>query len=97
MMLVQVSKHAERRLIERCGLNKKSVQRIAERAFEYGITHSDTKGNLHKWVDSLYFRNRNANNIRLYGDKAYIFAGDILVTVLQIPSNLRNDMKSLTK
>lgn len=97
MVSVQVSKHAEKRLIERCGLNKRSVQRIAEKAFTHGIVHKDTKGNLHKWVDSLYFRNRSANNIRLYGDKAYIFAGDILVTVLQIPSNLRNDMKSLTK
>lgn len=92
---IQVSKHAETRLRERCGINRKSAQRIAEKAFNDGIQHSQTKGNLKKWVTSLYFNNKAANNIRLYGDKAYIFGGEVLITVLQIPSNLRNDMRSL--
>ena len=94
-MEIQVSKHAETRLRERCGINRKSAQRIAEKAFNDGIQHSQTKGNLKKWVTSLYFNNKAANNIRLYGDKAYIFGGEVLITVLQIPSNLRNDMRSL--
>lgn len=92
---IQVSKHAETRLRERCGINRKSAQRIAEKAFNEGIQHSQTKGNLKKWVTSLYFNNKAANNIRLYGDKAYIFGGETLITVLQIPSNLRNDMRAL--
>lgn len=95
--MIWVSRHAEHRLQERCGINKKSVQRIAERAFTDGIQHADTKGNLHKWVDSLFFKNRTANNIRLYGDKAFIFAGYNLVTVIQIPANLRNGLKALTR
>ena len=41
--------------------------------------------------------NKNANNIRLYGDKAYIFCGDVLVTVIQIPNDLKKDMKSMIK
>ena len=96
-MEVQVSKHAEKRLRERCGLNSKSCNRMANRAFESGIKHKETKGKLCKWIDSLYFRDGSANNIRLYGDKAYIFCNDILVTVIQIPSDLRNDMKVLVK
>nr|DAY91531.1 MAG TPA: hypothetical protein [Caudoviricetes sp.] len=36
----------------------------------------------------MYFYNQTANNIRLYGDKAYIFAGSTLVTVIQIPPDL---------
>lgn len=94
-MEITVSKHAETRLRERCGINRKSAQRIAEKAFNDGTQHSQTKGNLKKWVTSLYFNNKAANNIRLYGDKAYIFGGETLITVLQIPSNLRNDMRSL--
>ena len=96
-MEIQVSKHAEKRLRERCGLNNKSLNRMANKVFECGIKHSDTKGKLCKWVDSLYFHNKQANNIRLYGDKAYIFCGSTLVTVIQIPSDLRNDMKVLVK
>jgi hypothetical protein len=94
-MAIQVSKHAEMRMKERCGINKRSAQKIAEKAFTNGYTHSQTKGNLRKWVTSLYFNNKSANNIRLYGDKAYIFTDEMLITVLQLPSNLRNDMRSL--
>ena len=95
--MVEVTKHAEKRLIERCGLNKKSIQRIANKAFNDGIRHGQTKGSLKKWVDGLYFTNKTANNIRLYGDKAFIFTNERLITVIQIPSNLRNDMKVLLK
>ena len=52
------------------------------------MTHSETTGNLKKWVDSLYFYNETANQVRLYGDKAYIFHNQELITVIQIPQNL---------
>ena len=70
---------------------------MAQKAFDNGITHSQTKGRLNKWVTSLYFRNKSANKIRLYGDKAYIFAGKTLVTVIQIPTDLTKNMKSMVK
>lgn len=95
--MIEISKHAFKRLSERSGLSKKAAQRMAEKAFTQGITHSETKGNLNKYVTKLYFNNTNANNIRLYGDKAFIFAGNTLVTVLQIPSSLTKDMKSMIK
>ena len=95
--MVDVSNHAARRLKERCGLNKKSIQRMADKAFMDGIKHSDTKGRLNKWVTSIFFYNKAANNIRLYGDKAYIFAGNILVTVIQIPGDLFKDVNAMVK
>ena len=70
---------------------------MAQKAFDNGITHSQTKGRLNKWVTSLYFRNKNANNIRLYGDKAYIFAGKTLDTVIQIPTDRTKNRKSMVK
>lgn len=70
---------------------------MAQRAYSEGICHSQTKGNLNKWVTSLFFKNTNANNIRLYGDKAFIFCGELLVTIIQIPPNLTKDLKSLTR
>lgn len=66
-MKIQVSKHAEERMRERCGLNKKSVERMAQRAYENGTHHNETKGNLNKWITGIYFKNKNANNIRIYG------------------------------
>lgn len=83
-----ITKHAQKRLKERCGLNKKASERLAKLAYEHGIKHNETTGNLRKWVDSQYFYNETANNIRLYGDKAFIFSDYKLITVLQIPHNL---------
>ena len=94
---MRVSNHAKMRMKQRCGLNGKSCERIAKKAFEHVIHHNETKGLLNKWVTTLYFKNQNANNIRLYGDKAYIFCEDVLVTVIQIPSDLTKDMKSMIK
>lgn len=91
---MSLSNHAKTRMKERCGFNKKSCERMAEKAFNEGICHNQTKGPLNKWVTSLYFKNKKSNNIRLYGDKAYIFCDETLVTVLQIPTNL---MKNLNK
>lgn len=74
---------------ERCGLNKKAAERMAKKAFYEGITHAQTKGTLNKWITSLYFKNKKANNIRIYGDFAYIFYEETLVTVIPVPVNLK--------
>ena len=94
---MNVSKHAKDRMKERCGLNKQASDRIASIAYEKGVKHDETKGRLNKWVTGLFFKNRKANNIRLYGDKAYIFCGEVLVTVIQIPNNLMKDFKKMTE
>ena len=88
-----ITKHAQKRLKERCGLSKKAAERLANLAYERGMKHSETTGNLRKWVDNQYFYNETANNIRLYGDKAFIFSGYKLITVLQIPHNLAKYVK----
>lgn len=92
-----ISIHAEQRMKERCGFNRKAQDRMVQKAFNEGITHKQAKGRLHKWVTSLFFKNCNANNIRLYGDNAYIFCGETLVTVISIPSNLKKDFERMVK
>lgn len=91
--MVRASRHARQRMKERCGLPRKSVDRITERAFNQGITHQETSGSLRKWVDELYLSHETANNIRLYGDKVYLFAEGTLITVIQIPNNLIKGLK----
>lgn len=92
---MRVSKHAKERSKERNGWNEKTTERMVQKVLEKGIPHRQTKGRLNKWVTSLYFKNTDANNIRLYGDKAYIFHNKTLITVLQIPANLTRDMENL--
>lgn len=70
---------------------------MAEKALTEGIKHSETNGQLNKWITSVYFRNKSINNIRLYGDKAYLFANDVLITVLLIPKELLPAVNKISK
>lgn len=94
---MRLSNHAKSRLKQRCGFNKKAADRMSEKAFHDGIRHSETKGQLRKWTTALCLKNPQANNIRLYGDKAYIFCDEVLVTVLQIPPELMRNYKRMLK
>lgn len=86
-----VTYHAKDRMRERVGI--KNAERMAEKVLECGVQHKDTTGQLNKWITKLYFVNRTANNVRLYGEFAYLFHNEVLVTVLPIPRNLRNHVK----
>lgn len=74
---------------QRLGTNAQASQRTAQIAFEHGLQHSDAKGRLRRWMDGLYLQHRSANNLRLYGDHAYVFAGEVLITVLHVPHKMR--------
>lgn len=91
---MNVSNHAKKRMKERCGANKKSIDRMAQNAFDRGLTHKDLSGKLCKYVDGLYLKYHTGNQIRLYGNNAYIFHDNVLITVLTIPSSL---MKSVSE
>ena len=83
-----VTKHANKRIKERCGLNSKSTERLSNKILSEGLKHSECTGKLKRWVDGLYLNGCSANNVRIYGDKAYLFNGDVLITVLQVPNEL---------
>lgn len=94
---MKISQHASKRLKERCGLQKKSQDRMAQKALTDGITHAQTKGRLNRWITKLYFKNPSVNNMRLYGEQIYLFADETLVTVMQIPNELKKDLKEMVK
>lgn len=92
---MKITKHAKERSKERNGWNIKATERMSKKVLEQGIRHSQTKGRLNRWMSSLYNKHRREGaDIRLYGDKAYIFANETLITVLQIPSNLTKDINN---
>ena len=82
-----VTKHGATRMRERVGLTKKNTDKFAEKALNLGIKHSETSGKLNKYITSLYFNNKNANNIRVYNRNVYIFSNDKLITVLNLPKD----------
>ena len=76
-MEIVLTNHAKERLKQRNGLNKKSMQRIAERAFNDGLDRKQTSGNLRKFLEPFYTYEENIFPvIKIYGDKVFIFKED---------------------
>jgi len=95
--MVKISDHGNKRVRSRCGIPKKSVEKLTKDAFHKGITHAETTGSLNKFITAEYFYNQKANNIRIYNDKVFIFAGETLVTVFNLPQRYRESVKNILK
>lgn len=93
----RLTKHSIIRLEQRCGVTKKNAPTVAKRAFKRGITHAETHGNLHRFLDTLYLSQKKGTNMRIYGNAVYVFKEDVLITVINIPKNLMEDVKELKK
>ena len=91
----RLTKHSISRLEQRCGVSKKNAPTVARRAFRTGITHTETHGNLHRFLDSIYLSQKKGTNMRIYGNAVFVFKEDILITVINIPDNLMNDVKEI--
>lgn len=95
---MKITDHASKRLKERCGFQKKSQDRMVQKALTNGITHAQTKGRLNKWITKLYFKKQTASNVRIYGEKCYLFdVNETLITVMDIPNGLKKDLKEMIK
>lgn len=86
---VIITEHAYHRAKERLGFDKHAIEKIADKAFSEGIKHGKAKGRLRKYIDSIFFQYRTANNIRVYGENIFLFNGNTLITVYQLPQNLK--------
>lgn len=94
---VILTTHSKQRMKERCGFKKKSKQRMAERVFLDGITPEETNGNLKKWLEAVTRKNTDIDNLRLYGDKIYLFADRTLVTVFWIPKQFMSRVNQIAQ
>ncbi len=93
-MSVTLTKHGMDRLRERLGIPKKACQRMAQTAFDNGITYLNVKGETNRYFTRIYLKNTNANNIRIYGKFVYVFDDETLITVLHIPKDIKIFNKS---
>lgn len=88
--MINITKHGEKRLSERQGLNKSSHDRKIKKVLECGLRHNETTGGLHKYISGRYNQHRKVNKkILVYGHDLYIFGeNDELITVFKLPNNL---------
>ena len=88
-----LTKHSIERGNERLSLKQRSLDKLAQKALEKGLKHKDFSGQLRKYIDGLYLKNKNANNIRVYGENIFIFHQITLITVYQLPYQFKRILK----
>ena len=92
-----ITRHGDFRTRKRVGVNRSAVKRLARKALADGITRYDAKGGLRRYLDALYHYNGQADNIRVYAEKVWIFSGNILITVLDLPQKYKNRANGIAK
>lgn len=95
--MAKVTTHGKNRIKQRCNVSKKSAYKLVEKALQKGITHSETRGSLNRYITSLYFKHQTANNIRIYNFKVFIFVGTTLITVFDVPPKYRKTVETIAK
>ena len=60
-----LTKHSISRLQQRCGVSKKNASKVAKRAFRTGITHAETHGELHRFLESIYHSKKKGKKMRI--------------------------------
>lgn len=92
---MKLSNHSKGRGNERLGLDTKSFEKLATKALEQGIKHSDTTGSLNRFITSLFMNGHKANNIRIYGEFVYLFCNELLITVINLPNQYKAAVKAI--
>lgn len=93
-MEIEITNHAYDRMKERLGWNRKAGERMACRAYTDGITHGETRGSLHRYLDSVFLSYGNATQMRIYGEALFLFSGSRLLTVYALPTKYRRKKRS---
>ena len=89
MYSVTVTKHGSERMRKRMGISKKSVDRIAAKAFHMGCRESEARGSLRKFMVRCNEHDGNSCYSVIYGNFVYIFDGNRLVTVYAVPHRIK--------
>lgn len=94
---MRTTNHGAKRIRKRIGIKKKAVDSMRDAAFAKGLTHAQANGKLSRYFDKLFLEYETGNNIRMYANYVWIFAGETLITVFPIPSNLRRAALSIQR
>lgn len=78
------TKHAYQRAKERLGWKKRVLDKMMEKAYAEGFQHADTNGAFRKYLNHLWTRYRNCENVRIYGENIFFFSQNVLITVYRL-------------
>jgi len=93
--MIIITNHGKERIKKRIGVSKSLSEKIAVKALEKGLKHSDTKGKLKKFLDGLYLSHKTANNMRIYARKIFLFRDNLLITVIDLPKQFHKTVDKI--
>lgn len=87
---IKVSDHGVKRLRQRLGLNKSSVDREVARALEKGTPRTELTGRMRRTLDAMWHKYGHYGDYRVYRGHVFIFKGNNFVTVIGLTNGLHN-------
>ena len=88
--------HAKKRAKQRLGINKRSSQKQADKALEFGLLNNEFSGSFRRYLDGLYFKYETAGAVRVYGEHVYLFnTEDVLITIMHVPTKYKRLARKL--
>lgn len=94
-MDIQITQHAFDRAKERSSWSESVLERMAQRAYTDGFEPKNMKARLKRFVDSKTIKHHST--VYLHGEVLYFFKQNLLVTLYQIPNDLKGHLKKLKK
>lgn len=88
--MTHVTRHGAARIKERCGIRRKAMQRLADTAFNRGLCMREFSGSFRRYLEGIYLTQCTANNLRVYGEKVWLFADTTLVTIWHLPNEYKS-------
>lgn len=86
---VYISDHAFLRLKQRNGWGKSASLRMIRKVYDNGTPEDDVRGYVGQWLKQKKGSyGRTQDHFKIYGNYAYAFNGNTLLTVLKIPSRV---------
>ena len=79
-----ITHHAYDQAKNRLSLTKAAFKSLVLKAYDKGLSRRETNGRLSRYLDQLYLSHGKANNIKIYGENAFLFHNNILLTVFKL-------------
>jgi hypothetical protein len=90
---ISISRHATKRIVQRVKIPKRAVANHVHKALMLGRLAEDYDGAVRNWIEDRVNGEGHADTVIIYNDIAYLFAGFILVTVYEMPDNIKEQYR----
>jgi hypothetical protein len=86
---VIITHHAAERARKRCGLSRRSLERMAAKVLEHGLRQEQTSGRMWRFLNGKAIKYQSGNQNRVHGEHVWVIDNGKLVTVVPLPRDLR--------